>query len=94
MLTGPVSPLDKCDADSFPHRQASPCHVTEARLDYAGSITSDSRLLQAANIVPFQLVHSNSMATAVHWETYVIPGRAGEIRLNGCPGRDRRAASV
>jgi aspartate 1-decarboxylase len=62
-------------------------HVTEARLDYEGSITIDSRLIQAAGIVPFQLVHINSMATAVHWETYVIPGRAGEICLNGCPAR-------
>jgi aspartate 1-decarboxylase len=62
-------------------------HVTEARLDYEGSITIDSRLIQAAGIVPFQLVHINSMASAVHWETYVIPGRAGEICLNGCPAR-------
>jgi aspartate 1-decarboxylase len=62
-------------------------HVTEARLDYEGSITIDSRLIQAAGIVPFQLVHINSMASAVHWETYVIPGRAGEVCLNGCPAR-------
>ena len=62
-------------------------HVTEAQLDYEGSITIDSRLIQAAGIVPFQLVHINSMATAVHWETYVIPGRAGEVCLNGCPAR-------
>jgi aspartate 1-decarboxylase len=62
-------------------------HVTQARLDYEGSITIDRRLIQAAGMVPFQLVHINSMATAVHWETYVIPGDAGEICLNGCPAR-------
>jgi aspartate 1-decarboxylase len=62
-------------------------HVTEARLDYEGSITIDRRLIEAAGIVPFQLVHINSMATEVHWETYVIPGDAGEICLNGCPAR-------
>ncbi len=63
--------------------------VTEARLDYEGSITIDSALMEAAGIVPFQLVHINNKANAVHWETYVIPGKAGggDICLNGCPAR-------
>jgi len=63
--------------------------VTAARLDYEGSITIDSLLMQAAGIVPFQLLHINSMATAAHWETYAIPGEPGkgEICLNGCPAR-------
>jgi aspartate 1-decarboxylase len=63
--------------------------VTGARLDYEGSITIDPVLMEAAGLVPFQLVHINSMANAVHWETYVIPGKrgAGEICLNGCPAR-------
>ena len=62
-------------------------HVTEARLDYEGSITIDRRLMKAAGIAPFQLLHINSMATAVHWETYAIPGGPGTICLNGCPAR-------
>ena len=64
-------------------------HVTGARLDYEGSITIDSKLMGAAGIAPFQLLHINSMANAVHWETYAIPGTAGkgEILLNGCPAR-------
>ncbi len=61
--------------------------VTDARLDYQGSITIDRKLMKAAGIVPFQLVHINSMANAVHWETYAIPGKPGEICLNGCPAR-------
>jgi len=61
--------------------------VTSAKLDYEGSITIDRRLMEAADIVPFQLVHINSMANAVHWETYAIPGASGEIQLNGCPAR-------
>jgi aspartate 1-decarboxylase len=61
--------------------------VTAARLDYEGSITIDRRLMEAADILPFQLVHINSMANAVHWETYAIPGVKGEIQLNGCPAR-------
>jgi aspartate 1-decarboxylase len=61
--------------------------VTDACLNYQGSITIDARLMKAAGIVPFQLVHINSMANAVHWETYVMPGDPGEICLNGCPAR-------
>jgi aspartate 1-decarboxylase len=68
-------------------------HVSGARLDYEGSITLDPRLMEAAGIVPFQLLHINSMANAVHWETYAIPGRRGkgEVLLNGCPARLFRA---
>jgi aspartate 1-decarboxylase len=61
--------------------------VTAARLDYEGSITIDRKLMDAADIAPFQLVHINNMANAVHWETYAIPGAEGEIQLNGCPAR-------
>jgi aspartate 1-decarboxylase len=61
--------------------------VTEARLDYTGSITIDRKLMEAADIAPYELVHINSMANAVHWETYAVPGKPGEICLNGCPAR-------
>jgi len=61
--------------------------VTAARLDYEGSITIDRKLMDAAGIAPFQLVHINNMANAVHWETYAIAGGPGEIQLNGCPAR-------
>jgi aspartate 1-decarboxylase len=61
--------------------------VTEARLDYTGSITIDERLMLASDIRPYELVHVNSMANAVHWETYAIPGKPGQICLNGCPAR-------
>jgi len=61
--------------------------VTEACLDYTGSITIDSELMKAANILPYEMVHVNSMANAAHWETYAIPGKPGQICLNGCPAR-------
>jgi aspartate 1-decarboxylase len=61
--------------------------VTEARLDYTGSITIDEQLMRAADIKPYELVHINNMANAVHWETYAMPGKVGEICLNGCPAR-------
>jgi aspartate 1-decarboxylase len=64
-------------------------HVTAAKLHYEGSITIDADLMAAAKILPFQLVHINNKANAVHWETYAIPGVAGsgEICLNGSPAR-------
>jgi aspartate 1-decarboxylase len=63
--------------------------VTAAKLDYEGSVTIDPVLMAAAGIVPYQLLHINSMANAAHWETYAIPGTpgSGEICLNGCPAR-------
>jgi len=61
--------------------------VTAARLDYEGSITIGRDLMEAADIAPFQLVHINNMSNAVHWETYAIQGKNGEIQLNGCPAR-------
>ncbi len=63
--------------------------VTQARLDYEGSITLDPVLMDAAGIMPYQLVHINNMSNAVHWETYAIPGvsNSGEVCLNGCPAR-------
>lgn len=63
--------------------------VTAARLEYEGSISIDPVLMDAAGIVPFQLLHINSMANAAHWETYAIPGtpESGEICVNGCPAR-------
>jgi len=61
--------------------------VTDAKLDYEGSITIDRALMKVAGIVPFQLVHINNKSNAVHWETYAIPGSPGEICLNGGPAR-------
>jgi aspartate 1-decarboxylase len=61
--------------------------VTHAHLDYRGSITIDRELMDAAGILPYELVHVNNMSNAVHWETYVIPGDKGVIKLNGCPAR-------
>jgi aspartate 1-decarboxylase len=63
--------------------------VTGADLSYEGSITLDPVLMEAAGILPFQLVHINSLANAAHWETYAILGEpnSGTICLNGCPAR-------
>lgn len=59
--------------------------VTDANVDYAGSIALCPQLMEAAEILPFEMVHVNNVANGNHWETYVIPGAAGEVTLHGPP---------
>lgn len=63
--------------------------VTEARLDYVGSITLDSALMQAANILPYEMVQVTNVSNACLWRTYAIPAAAGTgtVCLNGPPAR-------
>jgi aspartate 1-decarboxylase len=63
--------------------------VTEANLDYEGSITVDSLLLEAADIVPYEMVQVFNIHTGQRFETYAIPGPKGSgmICLNGAAAR-------
>lgn len=61
--------------------------VTDANLSYNGSITIDQQLLDASGLRPYELVHINNVSNAAHWETYIVPGNAGDIILNGPPSR-------
>ncbi len=59
--------------------------VTGADLDYAGSITVDSELLEAANILPYERVQVVDVSNGNRLETYTIAGEPGSgiIQLNG-----------
>lgn len=59
--------------------------VTDANVDYAGSIAICPKLMTAAGLMKFEAVHVNCVETGKHWETYVIPGESGEITLHGPP---------
>jgi len=63
--------------------------VTEADLNYIGSITIDEDLMDASGIKPFQYVNITNLANGVFWQTYVMPGKRGngDICLNGPPAR-------
>ena len=63
--------------------------VTEARLDYIGSITIDQDLLDAANILPGERVYIVNNNNGARLETYTIPGERGSgvICLNGAAAR-------
>lgn len=63
--------------------------VTEANLNYEGSITIDSELLEAANIIPNEKVHVVDVNNGARLETYAIAGEAGSgtVCLNGAAAR-------
>lgn len=63
--------------------------VTEARLDYIGSITIDEDLLDAAGILPGERVYIVNNNNGARLDTYTIPGPRGEgtICLNGAAAR-------
>ena len=59
--------------------------VTEANLDYIGSISVDKSLLAAANLQEHEKVHVLNITNGSRLETYVIssPAGSGEICING-----------
>ena len=63
--------------------------VTQADLNYVGSITVDEELLERSGIHPYQMVIVNNLSNGVSWRTYTISGErhSGVICLNGPPAR-------
>ena len=70
--------------------------VTEANLNYIGSITIDSDLLDAANILPNERVYIVDNNNGERLDTYVIPGERGSgvICLNGAAARKVQPGDV
>ena len=61
--------------------------VTGADIDYEGSIAIDTRLMEAADILPFEQVHVLNLNNGARFETYAIEGEKGEICINGAAAR-------
>jgi aspartate 1-decarboxylase len=61
--------------------------VTDANIDYEGSISVDPVLLAAADILPFEQVHVLDVNNGARFTTYAIVGGPGEICLNGAAAR-------
>ena len=63
--------------------------VTQADLNYVGSITIDEELLEKSGIRPFQYVNITNLSNGVFWQTYVMAGKKnnGDVCLNGPPAR-------
>jgi aspartate 1-decarboxylase len=63
--------------------------ITDANLDYEGSITVDTELMAAAGIVPYEKVQVVNVNNGARLETYIIEGitGSGEVCLNGPAAR-------
>ena len=63
--------------------------VTDANIHYEGSITLDTGLMEAADILPYEMVQVLDVDNGARLETYAIPGRrgSGEVCINGAAAR-------
>lgn len=63
--------------------------VTDANINYEGSITIDRKLMAAADILPYEQVHVLDINNGARFTTYAIEGGegTGEICLNGAAAR-------
>ena len=62
--------------------------ITDANLNYVGSITIDKNLMKAANLLEFQKVDVLDINNGERFSTYIIKGdKKGEICLNGAASR-------
>ncbi len=70
--------------------------VTQAELNYVGSITIDEDLIEAANIIPNEKVQIVNNNNGARFETYVIKGERGSgiICLNGAAARLAQVGDV
>ncbi len=61
--------------------------VTDANLHYEGSITIDEKLMNAADILPYEKVDIYNVSNGERFSTYVIKGRTGfrcDMSERGC----------
>ncbi len=64
-------------------------HVTEVNIDYEGSIIIDKRLMQEADILPYEQVQVLDINNGARFETYAIEAEpdSGEIGIQGAAAR-------
>lgn len=70
--------------------------VTHADLDYEGSVTIDSALLQAAQILPYEAVHIWNVTRGTRLVTYALeaPAGSGAICVNGAAAHLNRPGDL
>jgi aspartate 1-decarboxylase len=70
--------------------------VTEANLNYVGSITIDEGLMDAANLIEFEKVHVLNINNGERFITYAIKGKhsSGIICLNGAAARKAQQGDI
>ena len=70
--------------------------VTEANLNYVGSLTVDSTLLEMADMLPYEQVHVLNVTNGHRMITYIIPGAndSGIMCLNGAAARHGQVGDI
>ena len=70
--------------------------VTEANLDYEGSITVDQDLLDAAGMLPHELVHVWNVTSGERLTTYLFAGESGSgvVCVNGAAAHHARPGDL
>lgn len=63
--------------------------ITDANLNYEGSLTIDEELMRAADILPYEQIKVYNVFNGARFDTYAIAGApgSGEICLNGAAAR-------
>jgi aspartate 1-decarboxylase len=63
--------------------------ITDCNLNYTGSISIDAKLMDAANIAPYEQVSIYNIANGERFETYAEPAErgSGNICVNGAASR-------
>ena len=61
--------------------------VSDANLNYVGSITIDKALLDLADVREYEQVHVVNVNNGARFETYAIEGAPGDMCLNGAAAR-------
>ncbi len=70
--------------------------VTDSNLDYEGSITIDSHLMDNANIIPYEQVDIYNVTSGDRFTTYAIRGdkNSGVICINGAAAHKARKGDI
>lgn len=70
--------------------------VTHADVNYEGSVSIDSNLMDAANIYPFEMVHLWNVTRGARLVTYALPVQAGSgmICVNGAAAHQNKPGDV
>jgi len=70
--------------------------VTQADLDYEGSVTIDAELMRAADILPYEKVHIWNRSNGSRLETYALeaPAGSGVICVNGAAAHHAKPGDI
>ncbi len=70
--------------------------VTDANLDYEGSVTIDSGLLEASGMLPYESVEIYNVTNGSRLRTYILPAEkgSGTVCINGAAAHHARKGDI